>query len=87
MTEYARSNDVQELREEYAELRDSPLLVRAKEDAEEFGGGYTLRLVTNSRTLHPGTVECLAEHALGVEYLGTDDTDGLHEWLLLEKDE
>lgn len=85
MTEYARADELQELREKYVDLHDSPLLVRASEDADEFGGGYTLRLVTNSRTLHPGTVECLAEHGFGVEYLGASDKDNLIEWLLVER--
>lgn len=83
MTDYARADTIEELRDEYADLRETPLLLRTSEDAEEFGGGYTLRLCTNSKTLHPGTVQVLAEHGLGVEYLGTPED--LHEWLLVEQ--
>lgn len=83
MSDYARADTIEELRDEYADLRETPLLLRTSEDAEEFGGGYTLRLCTNSKTLHPGTVQVLAEHGLGVEYLGTPED--LHEWLLVEQ--
>ena len=82
MTDYARADTIEELRDGYADLRETPLLLRTSEDAEEFGGGYTLRLCTNSKTLHPGTVQVLAEHGLGAEYLGTPED--LHEWLLIE---
>jgi len=54
-----------------------------KDDAEEFGGGYTLVLCTNSRTLYPGIVRTLVKHDLGAEYLGTPED--LHEWLLVER--
>ncbi|UBF23004.1 hypothetical protein HCTV-16_gp21 [Haloarcula virus HCTV-16] len=83
MSDYLHYDDVTEAREQAHELRESHLLIRASEDAEEFGGGVTLRLCTNSRTLHPGTIETLAENELGVEYLG--QPEDLHEWLLLER--
>ncbi|AGC34383.1 hypothetical protein HVTV-2_gp12 [Haloarcula virus HVTV-2] len=82
MTDYAHEDTIEELRERYAELRETPLLLRASEDAEEFGGGYTLRLCTPNMTLHPGTLQVLAEHGLGVEYVG--QPEDLHEWTLVE---
>lgn len=83
MSEYVRADTLNELRDEYADLRETPLLLRTNEDAEEFGGGYTLRLCTDSRTLHPGTLQVLSEHDLGVEYIG--EPKDLHEWLLIEQ--
>jgi len=81
-TDYVSEDTAKELKEQYGGLLSSLLLLRAEADAEEFGGGYTLRLCTNTRTLHPGTIEVLADHGLGVEYLG--QPENLHEWLLVE---
>lgn len=83
MTDYLHYDDITEAREQAHELRESHLLIRASENVEEFGGGITLRLCTNSRTLYPGTIETLAKHDLGAEYLGTPED--LHEWFLVEK--
>ncbi|AGM11881.1 hypothetical protein DNAM5_18 [Haloarcula californiae tailed virus 1] len=83
MTDYLRGDTVAEVQKEYGHLHEEELLLRLKEDAEEFGGGYTLVLCTNSRTLYPGTVRTLAKNDLGAEYLGTPED--LHEWLLVEE--
>lgn len=80
--DYVAADTKEELKEQYAELSDTTLLLRVNEGAEELGGGYSVRLCTNSRALYPGTVETLAELGYGVEYLG--QPDDLHEWLLFE---
>lgn len=83
MTEYARADDLMTLREEYADVRDTPLLLDAHED--EMAGGYELRLHTTSRTLAPGTLGLIADHGFGVEYIGEkNDTPGMHVWALVE---
>jgi len=83
MTEVARADDLMALREQYEEIRDTPLLLDAHED--EMEGGYELRLHTTSRQIYPGTLGLLSDHGFGVEYLGEkDDTPGMHVWALLE---
>lgn len=82
MARYARSSDIDKLKEKYADIRNETLLLEAHEDGLE--GGYELRLVTRSRRLTPSMLDVLNEYGFGVEYLGQDEDDGLHKWALVE---
>lgn len=87
MTEYAIAPTLKELKEKYADIRDTPLLLDAHHVTSEMGGHYELRLHTTNRRLEPGTTRVLGVHGYGIEYIGRaeDDTGGLHVWALVEE--
>lgn len=58
--------------------------LRAEETAEEFGGGYSLRLRTRNRRLPVELIDALSTHGCEVEYLGEVEDSLIYdaEWLL-----